>query len=47
MPLFDYTCTECGEQQELLLKEGKETLECPKCGSFTFKNKLILEHPLC
>lgn len=40
MPLFDYKCTECEKEKELLLKEGVETLECPFCGSFSFKKQM-------
>jgi putative FmdB family regulatory protein len=32
MPLYEYSCQECGEQAELLVKVSGEA-NCPKCGS--------------
>ncbi len=32
MPLFEFTCQECKETHELLVR-GSEKPACPKCGS--------------
>jgi putative FmdB family regulatory protein len=32
MPLYEYTCQECGQQAELLVRDGG-ALQCPQCGS--------------
>jgi putative FmdB family regulatory protein len=32
MPLFMYSCGDCGEQSEILVR-GAEEPACPKCGS--------------
>ncbi len=32
MPLFAFTCNDCEETVELLVR-GTETPECPRCGS--------------
>lgn len=35
MPLYEYTCTDCGHRFEILqrLGEGSDGLTCPKCGA--------------
>ena len=33
MPLYEYTCTSCGQTSELLLRSSAETPACPSCGS--------------
>ncbi|MDR2811917.1 MAG: zinc ribbon domain-containing protein [Endomicrobium sp.] len=32
MPIFEFTCAECGENFEILVLSG-EAIECPKCGN--------------
>ena len=32
MPIYDFTCQECGEQSEVLVR-GESQPECPRCGS--------------
>ncbi len=32
MPIYEYTCKNCGAQLELLVR-GDETPQCPKCQS--------------
>ena len=32
MPIFEFTCAECGENFETLILSG-EAIECPKCGN--------------
>jgi len=32
MPIYEYTCTKCNDEFELLLM-GSETAECPSCES--------------
>jgi putative FmdB family regulatory protein len=35
MPLYEYTCADCGHRFEVLqrLGEGSEGLTCPECGA--------------
>ena len=33
MPLYEYKCTGCGNQFELLVRLKAETVACPACGS--------------
>jgi putative FmdB family regulatory protein len=33
MPLYTYTCPECGEEFESISKFGQEEAVCPECGS--------------
>lgn len=34
MPLYEYSCRECGHRFEVLqrMNEGSEGLDCPRCG---------------
>lgn len=32
MPIYEFTCTQCGEHVELLVKMGTEKTKCPACG---------------
>ena len=32
MPIYEFACTQCGEQVELLVKMGTEETQCPACG---------------
>jgi putative FmdB family regulatory protein len=33
MPLYDYKCTNCNEQFEVLLLKQDETVTCPRCNA--------------
>ena len=38
MPIYEYQCTECGYQTEVLQKISDEPLkDCPECGKLTMK----------
>ena len=39
MPLYEYTCSECGKTFETLARVGEEA-ECPGCGSTDTTRKL-------
>lgn len=32
MPLYEYTCADCGKTFELLVKSASDTPACPHCG---------------
>ncbi|NLI14829.1 MAG: zinc ribbon domain-containing protein [candidate division Zixibacteria bacterium] len=41
MPIFEYTCRDCGHRFELLHSaDSTETVKCPSCGS-TKTDKLL------
>lgn len=40
MPLYQYTCDECGEQFEIRHKYGDKNISCEKCGSFSITKYL-------
>jgi len=42
MPLFDFTCADCGRFFELLLRDAKETPACPHCASVRVEKQLAL-----
>jgi putative FmdB family regulatory protein len=33
MPMFEYTCNDCGKKFEELVSSENETVECPACHS--------------
>jgi len=37
MPLFEFYCSHCEEFFELLMKEHKPWIECPKCKEKAYK----------
>jgi putative FmdB family regulatory protein len=41
MPLYEYSCQQCGEQSELLVKASGEA-NCPKCGSAKMRRLLSI-----
>ncbi|BBO85243.1 FmdB family zinc ribbon protein [Desulfosarcina ovata] len=43
MPLFDFSCADCGHVAEVLVFSEETTVVCPKCGSGNLK-KLISAH---
>ncbi|MDD2899179.1 MAG: zinc ribbon domain-containing protein [Desulfuromonadaceae bacterium] len=41
MPIFEYSCTQCGSRFEKLHKSATEQpVECPSCGSIEVKREL-------
>jgi putative FmdB family regulatory protein len=40
MPIFDYTCADCGKTSELLVRSSRETPACPHCGSAKLAKQL-------
>jgi putative FmdB family regulatory protein len=39
MPLYEYTCSKCDSEFELLIR-GDEQPECPQCGSHRLEKQL-------
>ncbi|MDX9973571.1 MAG: zinc ribbon domain-containing protein [FCB group bacterium] len=39
MPLFQYSCKQCGAESEILVR-GTEAPACPKCGSTKLEKQL-------
>ena len=42
MPLYDYSCTQCGHVFEALVLKGKEPAACPACRETTLERLLSL-----
>jgi putative FmdB family regulatory protein len=41
MPIYDFKCTECGHQDEMMRKASAEnTMECPACHKKSFSKML-------
>lgn len=42
MPFYCFACTDCGQQQKLLMSKAKADAfnECPSCGSSNIKQRL-------
>jgi len=40
MPIFEYECTSCGKEFELLLRSSSVTPECPGCNGTELRKKL-------
>jgi len=40
MPIYEYRCSNCGSQVEILVRTGDHTPSCPKCGSL-LREKLL------
>ncbi|NOQ89362.1 MAG: zinc ribbon domain-containing protein [Gammaproteobacteria bacterium] len=41
MPFYEYQCTNCGHEEEVLQKISDEPLKkCPECGKSTMKKKV-------
>jgi len=41
MPIYDFQCTACGYQQELMRKVSAPSVEaCPKCAQETFSKQV-------
>jgi putative FmdB family regulatory protein len=45
MPLYTYTCPECGEEFEAVSKFGQEEAPCPECGSTSKRSHKIRRPP--
>ncbi len=43
MPLFDYLCTDCGAQSEILVTGSNHSVRCQSCGGENLK-KLLSAH---
>lgn len=44
MPIYEYRCTECGEEFEKFVRSmtAKEEIVCPACGSSKVEKKISL-----
>ncbi|MFW5781750.1 MAG: FmdB family zinc ribbon protein [Candidatus Muiribacteriaceae bacterium] len=42
MPLYTYTCNDCGKKFEFLKIRSDETAECPECKSKDLKRNIDL-----
>jgi len=40
MPIFEYACTSCGKEFELLLRNSSVTPECPACSGTDLRKKM-------
>jgi putative FmdB family regulatory protein len=40
MPIYEYTCTECGEDFEELILNSREDVLCPNCNSEKIQKKM-------
>lgn len=41
MPIYDFKCTDCGHQDEMMRKiSADSTMECPVCHQLTFSKML-------
>ena len=39
MPIFEYVCTSCGSESELLVRSADEKVVCVSCGSTEMQKK--------
>jgi len=39
LPLFEFSCQECGFDFEKLVRDGSASIQCPSCGSTEVKKK--------
>jgi putative FmdB family regulatory protein len=37
MPLYDYKCSDCNKEFEVLVKNSNEKVDCTECGSSNIK----------
>jgi putative FmdB family regulatory protein len=42
MPIYEYECTECGEEQEHLVKNDKVEVKCKECDADHDKLKRLM-----
>lgn len=40
MPIYAYKCSDCGHQQDHLMKMGAKAPPCPKCASISYAKQL-------
>jgi putative FmdB family regulatory protein len=40
MPIFEYECTSCGKEFELLVRNSSPAVECPGCKGTELRKKL-------
>ena len=41
MPIYDYTCPECGNEEELLVKyDHRDEQKCSQCGNFSDRTEI-------
>ena len=40
MPIYEYSCDNCGDEFECLVFRTDEAVECPKCGDKNPKRKM-------
>ncbi len=40
MPIYEYTCRDCGKDSEILVRGGDTPIECRSCGSEKVERKL-------
>jgi putative FmdB family regulatory protein len=46
MPLFDFICSDCGEQSEILITSSSASPDCRSCGSSNLKKLLSIPSSL-
>lgn len=42
MPIYEYRCSKCGNEQENLIRSDSDSPVCEQCGGKTLKRKLSL-----
>ncbi|MCX6984029.1 MAG: zinc ribbon domain-containing protein, partial [Lentisphaerae bacterium] len=40
MPIYEYMCSKCGSEFEMLVKSSSEKVNCPKCSDSKVQRKL-------
>ncbi len=40
MPIYEYSCSKCGNEFERLVRSSSEKVECPKCAGTKVERKL-------
>ncbi|MCP4752330.1 MAG: zinc ribbon domain-containing protein [Proteobacteria bacterium] len=46
MPLFEFQCSDCGQQNEILVGASTSQIECRSCGSHDLKKMLSVPSSL-
>ncbi|MBU2513613.1 zinc ribbon domain-containing protein [bacterium] len=46
MPLYEFKCSDCGENSEILVTGSSKTIECRSCGSHNLKKLLSVPSSL-
>jgi len=56
MPLYDFRCTQCDHEEEIICRAGEDTQECSECGAPSKKfwkqgprtlTEIVPSHPGC